>query len=98
MNERNGKITGYKVYYKKFGSQSIIVKDVGPNTLSCKLNNLEYSSYDVQVSGHTASGEGPKTTQTGAQTNEGGMSLIATVHYCFDVYCVCMVHLHVNIC
>ena len=97
VNKRNGRITGYKVYYKKTGSQFIHVKVVGPSTLSCKLNSLEYAYYHVQVSGHTSSGNGPNTTN-GAQTNEGGMSLIATVHYCFEVYCVCMVHLHVNIC
>ena len=78
VNKRNGRITGYKVYYKNTGSQSISVKNVGPNILSCKLNNLEYGYYDVQVSGHTASGDGPKTTKTVKLTNEGGMSLILT--------------------
>ena len=75
VNKRNGRITGYKVY---LGSQAIFVKDVGPSTLSCKLNNLEYGYYYVQVSGHTASGEGPKTKKTVKLTNEGGMSLILT--------------------
>ena len=78
VNKRNGRITGYKVYYKKTGSQYIFEKNVGLNILSCKLNNLEYGYYDVQVSGHTASGDGPKTTKTGKLTNEGGMSLILT--------------------
>ena len=74
VEKQNGKLLGYRILYKKAGSQMEKVKEVGPNTLTYKLVGLEFVEYVVRVLGYNGRGNGPVTNPLRRFPLEGGKS------------------------
>ena len=74
--ERNGELLGYFIYYKVNGSAVEYNKTVGPDKLSDKLTELEFTTYVVRMAGYTVAGVGLSTKAVSIQPNEGGKGAI----------------------
>ena len=72
MEQQQGKLLGYYVYYKTQGSAAEENRTVGPAKSSLKLTQLEYKNYIVRVAGYTAVGVGKSTAEQNKIPNEGG--------------------------
>ena len=78
--ERNGIITGFKVYYKAVGTfavnRAVTVKEiVGESTRGAVLTDLEkYIEYSIWVLAFTSKGDGPNSTDVNATTDQDGMN------------------------
>ena len=94
--ERNGELLGYFIYYKVNGSAVEYNKTVGPDKLSDKLTELEFTTYVVRMAGYTVAGVGLSTKAVSIQPNEGGRELFFTTFCeqrlagkCYDCYNFC---------
>ena len=74
--EQNGELLGYYIYYKVKGSAVEYNKTVGPDKLSDKLTELEFTTYVVRMAGYTVAGVGSSTKDVSIQPNEGGKGAI----------------------
>ena len=74
--EQNGELLGYYIYYKVKGSAVEYNKTVGPDKLSDKLTELEFTTYVVRMAGYTVAGVGLSTKAASIQPNEGGKGAI----------------------
>ena len=74
--EQNGELLGYYIYYKVNGSAIEYNKTVGPQELSDKLSELEFTTYVVRMAGYTVAGVGLSTKAVSIQPNEGGKGAI----------------------
>ena len=70
--EQNGELLGYYIYYKVNRSAVEYNKTVGPQELSDKLSELEFTTYVVRMAGYTVAGVGLSTKAVSIQPNEGG--------------------------
>ena len=74
-DDRNGVITGFKVFYKKksIGGSQIMVLVNNGSTLTRVVSGLdEYTEYEFQVLAYTSVGDGPKSTVKSERTEEDG--------------------------
>jgi len=72
-DDRNGVITGFKLFYKKNGfAGSQIVEDINNgSTLTKDVTGLdEYTEYQFQVLAYTSAGDGPKSSVKSETTEE----------------------------
>jgi len=70
--QQQGKLLGYRVYYKIKSSAIEQNKTVASSQLAFKLRNLEYKVYSVRVAGYTAVGVGKSTDVQNRIPKEGG--------------------------
>ena len=80
-NDRNGKITGFKLFYKKrvsTGQQTIMMVPVNSGSIWTKVfSGLEkYTEYEFQVLAYTSVGDGPKSSVIYRKTKEDGKKLM----------------------
>ena len=81
--DRNGVITGFKLFYKKKDSSgSLTVVLVNDGSIQKKVvSELDvYTEYQFQVLAYTSVGDGPKSSIKYERTNEGGKKLITTLY------------------
>ncbi|XP_022810453.1 phosphatidylinositol phosphatase PTPRQ-like [Stylophora pistillata] len=69
--KQNGKLLGYRIYYKVNGSTVEYNKTVGPDKLVYQLTGLEFTTYVVRMAGYTAVGVGLSTGSVGKQPKGG---------------------------
>ena len=83
-DDRNGIITGFKLFYKKKGSSGS-PKQLTINsgsTLTKVVPGLdEYTDYEFQVLASTSIGDGPKSNPKSAKTKEAGEKSEITIPY-----------------
>ena len=77
-DDRNGIITGFKLFYKKKGSSgSQIMEAINSGSIRNKavagLN--EYTEYEFQVLAYTSVGDGPNSSKSFERTNEDGKKI-----------------------
>ena len=88
-DDRNGIISGFKLFYKKKGSSGSLTQltiDSG-STLTKVVTGLdEYTEYEFQVLAYTSIGHGPKSNSKSAKTKQAGEKSEITIPYTF-VYC-----------
>ena len=74
-DDRNGVITGFKLFYKKkhsAGSQVMVLVNSG-SILTRIVSGLdEYTEYEFQILAYTSVGDGPKSTVKSERTEEDG--------------------------
>ena len=78
-DDRNGIITGFKLFYKKKGSSgSQTIEPINSGSIRNKaVTRLdEYTEYEFQVLAYTSVGDGPKSSKKYERTNEDGKKLI----------------------
>ena len=73
--DRNGNITGFKLFYKKKGSSGPSTNETinGGLTLTKVVTGLDkYTEYELEVLAFTAVGDGPKSSAKTKRTKEDG--------------------------
>ena len=73
--DRNGIITGFKLFFKKNGSSDGFTQKTvtSGSTLKKLVTGLdEYTEYEFQVLAFTAVGDGPKSSAKTKRTKQGG--------------------------
>ena len=83
--DRNGIITGFKLFYKKKGSSgsSTQITINNGSTLTQSATGLdEYTEYEFQVKAFTSVGDGPKSSVMSERTKEDGKRM-CTVYFVF---------------
>mgnify|MGYP001799732742 CR=1 FL=1 len=79
--ERNGKIKGFKIYYKAVGefavNRTVMVKEIdGENSAETVLTGLEkFIKYNISVLAFTTKGDGPNSTEVTVTTDQDGKSI-----------------------
>ena len=76
--DRNGIITGFKLYYKKKGSSgsSTQIAINSGSTLTKVVTGLdEYTEYEFEVLAFTSVGDGPKSSVESERTIEDGKKM-----------------------
>ena len=79
VDDRNGKITGFKLFYKKkFSSEPQTMVPVNSGSVRRMVfNGLEkYTDYEFQVLAYTSVGDGPKSSVKYKTTKEDGKKLM----------------------
>ena len=75
MDSRNGNVTGFKLYFKRKGSDdsaTILFFD-SASILSKTVTGLDkFTEYEFQVLAFTSVGDGPKSSVKVERTREGG--------------------------
>ena len=56
QKKQQGKLLGYRILYRKEGSDTEKTVDVGPDILMHKITELKFASYSVRVAGFTRIG------------------------------------------
>ena len=78
-DDRNGIITGFKLFYKKkdsLGSQTIEPINNGSIRNKVVTGLDEYTEYEFQVLAYTSVGDGPKSSKKYERTNEDGKKFL----------------------
>ena len=73
--DRNGNITGFKLFYKKKGASEPSPKETisGGSTLTKVVTGLDkYTEYEFEVLAFTSIGDGPKSSVESQRTMEDG--------------------------
>ena len=80
--DRNGVITGFKLFYKKKDSSVSLTMVLNGGSIRKKVvSELDvYTEYQFQVLAYTSVGDGPKSSKKYVRTNEGGKKLITTLY------------------
>ena len=89
VDDRNGVITGFKLFYKKKGSSgsSTQLNTNSGSTLTKVVTGLdEYTEYEFQVLAYTSIGDGPKSNPKSAKTKQAGEKSEVTIPYT-SIYC-----------
>lgn len=71
-NDRNGVILGYKIFYKRSGTNDTVVsKHCIPDTSAADITMLrKYTAYDIQILAYTIKGDGRLSDVVIARTAE----------------------------
>ena len=91
-DDRNGIITGFKLFYKKkssSGSPTPLNINSG-STLTKVVTGLdEYTEYEFQVLAYTSIGDGPKSNPKSVKTKQAGEKSEITIPYKINtsIYC-----------
>ena len=89
-SDRNGVITGFKLFYKKkssSGSQTVVRVESASTLTKVVIGLDEYTEYEFQVLAYTSKGDGPKSSPKSATTKEAGENSEITIPYTFvDCY------------
>ena len=72
QKKQHGKLLGYKIFYRKEGSDTEKTVNVGPDILMLKITELKFASYSVRVAGVTGVGVGKFTVALKGFPREGG--------------------------
>ena len=75
VGSRNGIITGFKLYFKRKGSDdsSTVLLIDSASVLSKTVTGLDkFTEYELQVLAFTFAGDGPKSSVKVERTKEGG--------------------------
>lgn len=72
LKEQQGKLIGYRVYYRKEGSGVEETVEVRPDQFTYTFTSLEYARYYVRVTGFTSVGVGKFSATLNKFPNEGG--------------------------
>ena len=78
-NDRNGNITGFKLFYKKrvsAGQQTMVPVNSGSIWTKVFSGLEKYTEYEFQVLAYTSVGDGPNSSVIYRKTNEDGKKLI----------------------
>ena len=78
-DNRNGNITGFKLFFKKKGSleSSMPLTINSGSTLKKVVSGLDkYTEYEFEVLAFTSVGDGPKSAVKSARTDEDGKKLM----------------------
>ena len=78
-DDKNGIITGFKLFYKKKGSSGspAPLNITSGSTLTKVVTGLdEYTEYEFQVLAYTSIGDGPKSSKIYERTKEDGKRLV----------------------
>ena len=83
-DDRNGIITGFKLFYKKKGSSGspAQLNISSGSTLTKVVTGLdEYTEFEFQVLAYTSIGDGPKSNPKYAKTKQAGEKSEVTIPY-----------------
>ena len=72
QKKQQGKLLGYKILYKREGSDTEQSVEVKPDILMHKIPELKFASYSVRVAGFTSIGVGEFTVALKRFPLEGG--------------------------
>ena len=79
VDERNGIIRGFKLFYKKKGSSgsaTLLNINSGSTLIKVVTGLDEYTEYEFQVLAYTSIGDGPKSSKKYERTKEDGKRLV----------------------
>jgi len=79
VDDRNGKITGFKVFYKKkvsSGQHKVVPVNSGSIRTKVFSSLDKYTEYEFQVLAYTSVGDGPRSSIKYRKTKEDGMKLM----------------------
>ncbi|XP_068719606.1 cell adhesion molecule DSCAML1-like [Montipora capricornis] len=74
QKKQHGKLLGYKIFYRKEGSDTEKTVNVGPDILMLKITELKFANYSVRVAGFTGVGVGKFTDALKRFPREGAAS------------------------
>ena len=91
-DDRNGIITGFKLFYKKKSSSGspTQLNINGGSTLTKVVTGLdEYTEYEFQVLAYTSIGGGPKSNPKSTRTKQAGEKSEITIPYKYFQLLLC---------
>ena len=99
VEDRNGVITGFKLFYKKKDSSVSLTMVLNDGSIQKKVvSELDvYTEYQFQVLAYTSVGDGQKSAEKYERTMEGGKKLITTlyvVQYQEADYVLCIISIY----
>ena len=71
QKEQQGKLIGYRIYYRKEGSGVEKTVEVRPDQFTYTIASLEYARYYVRIAGFTSVGVGKFSATISRSPNEG---------------------------